>query len=104
MNGKRHGFGKELRADGSVFYEGGWVADQREGEGKIFTAGQQLAFEGTFRMGKLNGSGKQYRSEGTVFYEGEWLDNQRHGQGTLFSKAGKVAFTGQFRNDQPVRT
>lgn len=61
LDGKRHGQGSYLFADGSL-YAGEWIADKREGEG-------------THRF-----------ADGSI-YKGEWLGNLRHGAGNYTTKA-----------------
>jgi hypothetical protein len=54
----RHGQGKQIWSDGSV-YEGYW------------------------KYGMANGKGRLIHADGDVF-EGDWLDDRAHGEGKLF--------------------
>jgi len=50
--GKLNGLGKQYRSDGTVFYEGEWVDNQRHGQGTLFSKAGKSAFTGQFRKGK----------------------------------------------------
>lgn len=63
-DGKRHGEGILMYADGSR-YEGSWVDDKEEGFGRYYLA------------------------DGTR-YEGQWKAGDMHGEGTLYGTDGKV--------------
>ncbi|PAA46777.1 hypothetical protein BOX15_Mlig029097g2 [Macrostomum lignano] len=92
-DGKKHGHGKLVMADGS-FYEGSFDQGEITGSGVKHSALQRSDYSGEFLNGEYNGSGviKYARGGG---YEGEWQRNQYHGRGRLTYPSGEV-FEGEF--------
>lgn len=70
---EKHGKGKFFGCKGTLFYDGEWVHDMREGAGTMYFS---------------NG----YR------YEGEWLRNAKHGKGILYDINNNEAYNGTFKN------
>ena len=65
-------------ANGDVF-EGHWMSDVREGDGKIAYAGGD-AYEGEWHSDMRWGKGVQKYADGET-YTGDWLKDVRHGDG-----------------------
>lgn len=104
--GQRHGFGIEIKNDGSSYYEGYWKYGHRQGEGlfinsrgdlylgkwengkpnkkgELYGFNHRFYYKGDFQGYRQNGIGKMiYYKSGSV-YKGEWRDGQRNGKGTL---------------------
>ena len=119
MDGKRHGFGRQIWPDGSI-YEGFWDEDRCNGKGRLINAEGHVYFgdwiddkaegkgtfkhtdgtkyEGEWKDDVQNGYGKETWNDGSV-YEGMYLDSLKHGHG-VFLWADGSKYEGQFeRND-----
>ena len=86
-------------SEGAVLYEGGFVKDLYEGEGRLYdeiTGG--LAAQGTFIQGVLEGNGTEYDpATGMKIYEGTFRGGLYDGTGVLYDRStgGKI-YEGQF--------
>lgn len=77
------------------FYEGKFVNDNREGNGKqIFANGD--SYDGAYKNDKRNGKGIYNWKNGDVF-DGQWIDNNRTGVGLLTLTNGN-AYEGEWAN------
>ncbi len=94
--GHPHGHGELTRADGSR-YRGDFVAGQREGQGV------EQSDEGLYNGGWLNdlpnGEGRFNDANGAV-YTGSWFDGRRQGQGTYTDGHGS-RYKGEWFDDVP---
>ena len=72
MSFPRHGHGKEFR--NGEMYDGNWVNNHKEGEGKLFVEGH-LHYKGMWKNDVANGHGCLYNDEDNIICEGEWKDN-----------------------------
>jgi len=100
-NGKCHGQGKLVFADGGV-YEGQWQDSKYHGQGKqVFANGK--VYEGEFKDDKLHGQGKAVyanpKGNETKVYEGQWQDGKYHGQGKAVFANGDM-YEGEFKDDK----
>ena len=96
-NGKRHGQGAYVGADGAR-YEGGYKNGKRHGRG-VYTDAGGNRYEGEVREGKPNGNGVLLYADGGR-YEGEWRDGNPHGHG-VFDFKDTTRFEGEFVKGQP---
>ena len=96
-NGKRHGQGMYVGANGTR-YEGGYKNGKRHGRG-IYTDAEGNRYEGEVRDGKPNGQGVLLYTDGGR-YEGEWRDGNPHGHG-VFDFKDTTRFEGEFVKGQP---
>ena len=81
IQGKKNGLGKLTNKKTKVVYEGEWVNDIKEGNGKeIYSDGS--VYIGNFTNNKKNSQGKLYLANGSV-YEGEFLNDKINGEGVL---------------------
>jgi hypothetical protein len=85
-NGKLHGEGKLIWANGTV-YEGGLADGLMSGRGKVRWANGQ-AYEGEFRDGMMDGRGRMTTPDGAV-YEGEFKRSFFNGQGEMVYPDGR---------------
>jgi len=77
-DGKREGFGTELR--GLVpLYSGSWKDGLRNGKGDEMNENGRVVFTGMWKNGR--GKGKEMDEYGRVVYEGEWENGKRNGIG-----------------------
>ena len=76
-NGLRHGKGTMYYSNGNIMYEGDWVNDKREGNGK-------------------------YIDENSNYYIGQWKNDLKHGKGTEYYKNGSIKFDGYWKNNEFV--
>jgi hypothetical protein len=93
--GKRHGFGRLLKADESVF-EGDFFEGLLEGDGICIENG--IRYKGNFSKGMKAGEGREEWPDKTV-YEGEYWQNLKHGKGK-FEWANGNRFKGEIENGE----
>ena len=74
-NGKTHGKGKLFYKNGNIKYEGDWINDEIEGNGKYYWEDGEY-YIGQFKNGLRNGKGIKYYSNGNIKYEGNWIDDK----------------------------
>ena len=96
-NGKRHGQGLYVRANGAR-YEGSFKDGRRHGRG-VYTDPEGNRYEGEVRDGKPNGFGILLYADGGR-YEGNWQDGNPHGHG-VFDFKDTTRFEGEFVNGTP---
>jgi len=98
LNGKKHGHGKLLMADGS-YYEG----EFKDGEicGRGFKKWQKSGntYTGSFDFGELDGEGVLDYNDIGAQYSGEFVRNIRQGEGVLRERFGEE-YIGSFYNDK----
>ena len=74
-NGLKHGKGIYYYKNGNIKYDGDFVNDKYEGNGKyIWEDGQY--YIGEWKNGLRNGKGIYYYSNGNIKYEGDWIDDK----------------------------
>ncbi|XP_038077831.1 MORN repeat-containing protein 1-like isoform X2 [Patiria miniata] len=94
--GKKHGHGKLVMADGS-YYEGEFIHGEIEGHGfRKWSSG--VTYSGQFLDGEMNGHGVMTYADNSV-YEGEFLGNKREGHG-IFKQSDGAIYEGSFHNDK----
>ena len=71
----RHGKGKLYNKNGNITYEGDFINDKYEGNGKYNWEDGEY-YIGQWKNGKRYGKGKLYYKNGSIKYEGDWLDNK----------------------------
>ena len=86
LNGKKHGKGKEIYFDGSV-YEGDFKNGEKTGKGK-FEDYEGNIYEGNFFNGYKHSIGKITFANGDVL-EGLWMYDKIEGNAYFTSKDGK---------------
>ena len=112
--------GKEVDDFGNPFYEGEYLAGERNGKGKEYNLCNKLIFEGMFLKGKKwsgkgydglnncvyelnNGKGlvKEYYSDNNnLMFEGEYINGERNGKGKEFGHDGDLEFEGEYLNGE----
>lgn len=84
--GKKHGKGKIIYLDGSMF-DGNFVEDHKEGYGEYFT--KEVTYKGEWQNGLKNGKGTLYFPNGdrvsTTF-----KNDKKHGNGIYITADGKI--------------
>ena len=121
LNYKKHGKGIIFDMDGNVIYEGDFVDDYYEGNGKLvyengdyyigqFLKGEKhgkgkeyrkngdIKYEGDFVNGKAEGMGNHYNINGDYYYVGQWLNGSINGKGIIYDKNGNMLYDGDFVN------
>ena len=121
-NGLRCGKGTEYYKNGDIKYEGYFVNDKYEGDGKyiyengnyyigpfmnglshgkgiLYYKNGSVKYEGNFVNDKYDGYGK-YVSEDGNYYLGQFLNSLKHGKGKVYYKNGNIAYDGNFVNDK----
>jgi len=102
----RHGKGRFQYNDGGV-YDGEWKFGAMDGFGKLFYPSEKLAYEGYWVNNTFNGEGKIYNEIPVEFeglfnyrnfdnlqehwehYEGSFVEDFKEGMGTLFLVNGE---------------
>ena len=106
--GMRHGMGKMVKADGSI-YEGIWINDncdifgrfiepngniyvgeitEGEADGKgVLLRKDGSSYNGEWNMSMREGKGKEQWPDGS-YYEGDFKASERHGKGIFVTKDG----------------
>ena len=97
-NRKREGKGIEYYKNGGIKYEGNWVDDMPEGNGK-FIEEEGNYYIGQFKKGLKHGKGNEYNKEGKIMYEGDFVEGQKEGNGKYIFKSGRY-YIGQFKNNK----
>ena len=69
------------------------------GKGIIYYKKGKINYEGEFVNDKPEGNGK-YIDENGDFYIGQWLNGNKHGNGVIFYKKGIIKYDGEFVNDK----
>lgn len=93
-NGKKHGYGVEVRDDG-YSYIGDWVDGDWCGQGKLTLSNGNI-YQGSFTKSLYNGKGKLIKTDGYT-YDGDWLNGIRHGHGVEQKSTEK--YVGEFFNN-----
>lgn len=99
QNGRRHGEGKYMQADGSYSYHGRLKHGNPFGYG-VAIHGDGWRYEGHWVNGKRHGQGKWTDTEGQVL-EGQWHQNRLHGRGRATGLADGRSLDGQFTKWDP---
>lgn len=86
-NGRRHGFGKAVMEDGTI-YTGEFRDGKRHGRGKK-TWPDGRVFIGDWKFGMYDGEGKYTNAEGDT-YRGSFKDDKKHGMGSIIYSDGRV--------------
>ena len=61
-------------SDGKIKYEGDWVNDRYEGDGKYIWKNGDY-YIGQWKKGLRNGKGIGYDRDGNIKYKGDWNDD-----------------------------
>eukprot|EP00419_Tripos_fusus_P023369 CAMPEP_0172715544 /NCGR_PEP_ID=MMETSP1074-20121228/67607_1 /TAXON_ID=2916 /ORGANISM="Ceratium fusus, Strain PA161109" /LENGTH=219 /DNA_ID=CAMNT_0013540131 /DNA_START=139 /DNA_END=799 /DNA_ORIENTATION=+ len=85
---------RRMVLEGGVLYEGGWLADQKHGEG-VLTFLDGARYVGQFCRDQRSGYGAFYYPNGAL-YCGQWANDLQHGNGEEHWADSSV-FTGEFR-------
>jgi len=81
VNGSRYGKGILKGKNKEILYEGNWINDYQQGEGKQFLD-NNLIYIGEFFEGIRTGRGKIISTdENNYRYEGNFLNGEKHGYG-----------------------
>ena len=82
-------------ADGNV-YDGEWLYDYRNGNGKMTYMLRGQVYDGYWKSDKWDGKGKMTYANDDV-YDGEWADNYHHGNGKMTYANGDV-YEGEWKD------
>ncbi len=113
------GFGKLYDEEGHLLYEGEFVDQAKQGEGKMYLKGQ-LRYSGQFARNQKHGQGEFYQGDflryrgsfvndqmdgygelfyantTQIYYKGEFVQGMRKGKGTMYYPSGRVMYEGEF--------
>jgi len=81
------------------YYIGEWLNNLKHGKGTYYYKNGNIKYEGDFIKNKFEGNGK-YIYENGEYYIGQWLNDQIHGKGTYYYKNGKIKYEGVFIKNQ----
>lgn len=113
------GFGKLYDEEGHVLYEGDFVEQARQGDGKMylkgklrysgqfarnqkhgqgeFYQGDHLLYRGSFVNDQMDGYGELFYANDTqLYYKGEFVQGMRKGKGVMYYPSGHVMYEGEF--------
>jgi len=86
--------GKEYYKNGNIKYDGDFVHDKYEGNGKrIYGNGEY--YIGQFLNGLRNGKGIEYYKNGNIKYDGDFVKDKAEGNGKFIWESGEY-YIGQF--------
>ena len=75
----KNGKGKVYYKNGNIKYDGGFVNDKYEGNGKyIYESGDY--YIGQFLNGLKHGKGKEYFKNGIIKYDGDFINDKFGGK------------------------
>ena len=94
-NSKRHG--KGILETDKIYYDGDFLDDKFNGNGKIIFKKENHSYEGEFLNNEINGYGIFKWNNGD-YYEGEMKNGKMNGKGKYVNKNGYV-FLGKYIND-----
>ena len=83
----KHGERTYYYKNGSVKYEGDFINDVVEGNGKLISENNYY-YVGEIKNNSLNGKGILYYKDGRIRYEGEFLNGKYEGNGKLIFETG----------------
>eukprot|EP01064_Diplonema_japonicum_P037143 TRINITY_DN8630_c0_g2_i2.p1 TRINITY_DN8630_c0_g2~~TRINITY_DN8630_c0_g2_i2.p1 ORF type:complete len:1352 (+),score=295.09 TRINITY_DN8630_c0_g2_i2:109-4164(+) len=98
-DGKMHGSGKVVFADGS-HYEGDWAFNRPQGKGTRHYASGDV-YKGAWHDGRRQGIGELTHLDGRVFL-GQFANDLRHGAGKLSHTSSSNVTRGYWHNDMYV--
>ena len=96
--------GKEME---NIFYENGeyyigqWLNNHKHGKGIIYYKNGNIMYDGEYVNDKREGNGK-YIYENGEYYIGEWKNDLRHGKGIIYYKNGNIKYDGYWNNGKFV--
>ena len=96
VNDKYEGQGKLIFND--KYYIGNFIDGKIHGKGTLFSKNGNVIYEGDFEFGNYDGYGTLYEKNGE-YYKGQFINNQKHGKGILYSNDNKVIYEGEFAFD-----
>jgi len=100
--GKRHGYGKSNYRSGRLMYEGMFVNDMPDDNGKTVTLyyeNENVMYEGKCSLGVKVGFGKIFWDNGQLQYSGNWYNNMPDGEDCkVYGKDGSIIFEGRLVN------
>ena len=81
---------KKIYENGN-YYIGQFLDDLRHGKGILYYKNGNIKYDGNFVKDKFEGNGKYIWEDG-VYYIGQWLNSLKHGKGKLYSKNGTILY------------
>ena len=92
-----HGEGKLYHANGNIAYEGCFSNGVFHGMGQEYYTSGKLRYKGSFLNGKLHGNGIAFHLDGLIIsYQGDFEDGKFHGMGKMYDLDGKLWYEGDF--------
>jgi len=98
-NGQRHGLGKAVMEDGTIYF-GEFQYGKRHGRGKK-TWPDGRVFIGDWKCGKYDGEGEYTNAEGDT-YRGSFKDDKKYGMGSMIYSDGRV-WHGEWVDGEKIR-
>jgi len=97
VEGKKEGFGKYVYVNGAT-YEGEWKDGKRHGKGIFIPADGGDVYDGQWKNGKREGKGRFKFQNGDEF-EGDYVNDRREGMGVYRYSNPHDVYEGEFKND-----
>ena len=96
FNDLKHGKGKEYYKNGNIQYEGDFIKDKYEGNGKYIYEDDNY-YIGQLFNGLKHGKCKEYYKNGNIQYEGDFIKDKYEGIGIYIYENGNY-YIGQWFN------
>ena len=87
-NGQRTGRGRTVTPDGLTSYDGGYLADKRDGFGVCYYKEGSPNYVGDWKEGNRSGRGVGFRQSDGTMHAGRWQGNKPDGFGARFDRDG----------------
>ena len=81
------------------YYIGQWKKDLKNGKGTLYYPNGNIQYEGDWVNNKKEGNGKYILEDGE-YYKGEWKNGSINGKGTLYYSNGNIQYEGDFINGE----
>ena len=98
VNNKYEGNGKYIYENGD-YYIGPFINGLKHGKGIIYYKNGNIMYDGDFVNDKREGEGKYIWKDGQ-YYIGPWLNDLKHGKGTIYYKNDNIKYDGDFVNNK----
>ena len=82
-----------------AYYFGEMLDNKMHGKGILFDKNSNIIYDGYFVNNYYEGDGK-FVYESGVYYIGQFLKGERHGKGILYYKNGNIKYEGDFVHDK----
>ena len=90
----------KIELENGEYYIGEFKNDLRNGKGILYYSNGNIQYEGDWINDNAEGNGK-YIWENGQYYIGQYKNGLKHGKGTIFYSNGNIKYEGDWINDKP---